>query len=170
MAMLGCSIAVALPIDWAVGRPLVCQQCVKYALSTACKLLSNVHGISVVENRFLAYKKTLSRVFGRTGDNLARKLPSAIEICISQSLSKFKLKRRAVSTWRISSSLIAPRRRSRRDFSMVRSCSHLTSVSLVRPFSGEGKICTCRGNSRSVRLIEATIVRGYDEEAFPRSF
>src|SRR5215471_13222186 len=29
---------------------------------------------------------------------------------------------------------------------------------------------TCRGNSRSVRLIEATIVRGYVAEALPRSF
>ena len=84
--------------------------------------------------------------------------------------SKLRLSRRARSTFVSSSGVIEPRRRRRRDFSTVMTCSHFTSVRSVRPFSSLGAIRTCKGSSRSVRLIEATIVKGYAGEAFPRSF
>src|SRR5260370_25849575 len=74
--------------------------------------------------------------------------------------NRFQLSVSAVSTRLSSSEVIPPRRRMRRDFSMVMICSHLTSVKSVRPFSSDGAIRTCKGSSRSVRLIEATIVRG----------
>src|SRR2546426_10275525 len=84
-------------------------------------------------------------------------------------VNKLRLKRKATSTLANSSLLMEPRRRSRRDFSIVITCSHLTSVKSGRPFSAEGAIRTCNGSSRSVRLIEATIVRGEEEEALPPS-
>ena len=63
-----------------------------------------------------------------------------------------------------------PRRLIKRDFSIVMICSHLTSVKSVNPFCELGVMRICNGNSRSVRLIEATIVKGYDDDVLPRSF
>src|SRR5690349_20803014 len=67
-------------------------------------------------------------------------------------VKRSRLSLRARSTLLNSSLVITPRRRMRRDFSMVISCSHLTSVKSVRPFSSEGAIRICKGISRSVRL------------------
>src|SRR5437016_4253328 len=51
---------------------------------------------------------------------------------------RLRLTFKAVSTRLSSSLLILPRRRIKRDFSIVMTCSHFTSVKSVRPFSSEG--------------------------------